>query len=107
MINLIQKGKVIDYVVPAETTITSGQLVEIGAVVGVALSSGVAGDEIAVSIAGVYEVEKVTGVVSQGQKLYSNGAGKATTTVGSNKFLGWAFTTEISGAATVKVKLIG
>jgi predicted RecA/RadA family phage recombinase len=107
MKNLIQKGKVIDYTIPAETTIVSGSLVEIGAVVGVAISGGVAGEQIAVSLSGVYEVEKVSGVVSQGQKLYSNGSGKATTTVSTNKFLGWAFAAEISGAATVKVKLIG
>jgi predicted RecA/RadA family phage recombinase len=108
MKNLIQKGKTIDYLIPESATITSGQLVAIGDVVGVAVSSGVEGETIAVSLSGVYLVGKVTGVLTQGQKVYFNASqGKVTGTASTNKFVGWAYEAAANGAPTVGVKLIG
>lgn len=102
--NYIESGERKDYVLSG--TVTSGSLVEIGDMVGVALRSGVSGETITVALEGVFEVPKVSGAITLGQKLYSNGSGSVTTTEGSNKVAGYAWTAATSGASTVQVKLL-
>lgn len=104
MKNYIQKGDSIEFV--AVATINSGAIVEVGALAGVSAGSYGTGDTAVVSLCGVYEVPKVTGSVTLGAKLYSNASGSATTTVGTNVFLGYAFSAQVSGDATVRVRLI-
>jgi predicted RecA/RadA family phage recombinase len=104
--NLIQEGERLDYVVPAATTITSGQGVVVGSFVGVALQTGTTGKTIVVALEGVFQMPKVTGAVTLGAALYfDNTEKKVTTTVGSNKFIGFAWTAAASGDATVEVRL--
>lgn len=104
MKNYIQKGDSIEFV--AVTAIASGAIVEVGALAGVSAGAYKIGDTVVVSLCGVYEVPKVAGAVTLGAKLYSNGSGSATTTVGTNVFLGYAFNAPASGDATVRVRLI-
>jgi predicted RecA/RadA family phage recombinase len=66
--NFIQPGKVIDYV--AGANITSGSVVKVGQILGVALADIANGDTGPVQIEGVFEVPKVAGAVwAQGQSL--------------------------------------
>ncbi len=63
-----QPGKVIDYV--AGANITSGSVVKIGQILGVALADIANGDTGPVQIEGVFEVPKVSAAVwTQGQSL--------------------------------------
>jgi predicted RecA/RadA family phage recombinase len=108
MKNYIQKGEVINYTVPADTTIASGALVIVGDLPGVAVSSGVTGDVIAVSLEGVYELPKASGAINQGVKVYWSAANSnVTTTATSNTLIGYAFEAAASGDTTAMVRLIG
>jgi len=104
MKNYIQKGDNIEFV--ATAVINSGAIVEVGALAGVSAGTYAIGEKVVVSLCGVYEVPKVAGAVTLGAKLYSNASGSATTTVSTNVFLGYAFSTQASGDATVLVRLI-
>lgn len=104
MKNYIQAGKVLD-VTAGVGGITSGALVEVGDLVGVAGSTVLEGEVCPVSLEGVFEVPKVSSdVVAVGVKLYHN-SGELTVTEGSNKFAGFAFAAAGNGATTVQVKL--
>jgi predicted RecA/RadA family phage recombinase len=110
MKNYVQKGDVLDYTVPAETEIASGDIVKAGSLIGIAATDGVAGDVIAVNLCGVFEVGKETGAVTVGAPLYFKAStGKATTDDESdaNALMGYAFSAQSSGDTTVKVKLLG
>jgi len=68
--NYVQEGKVLPYTVPASTTITSGQVVRVGNILGVALGGGTTGDMIQVQIEGVFSVPKVSAaVIAVGESL--------------------------------------
>lgn len=116
MKNYIQKGDLINYVVPTNSPaglgIASGAIVEIGSLVGVAQTSGAEGETITVALEGVFELPKVAGDISQGLKLYSNGAGSVTTAADNGgspptayNSIGFAFAAAQSGDATVAVKI--
>lgn len=111
--NYIESGSVKDH--EAGGTITSGQLVELGDMVGIALGNATSGQTVAVKLDGVFEVEKVTGTgktFAIGQKVYSNGSGKATPDADNGgspatpyKLMGYAWTSATANGTTVQVKL--
>jgi predicted RecA/RadA family phage recombinase len=108
MKNFIKPGDVFDYTVPA-AGVSAGDLVEMGSVIGVALTDGVQDDVVSVYVSGVYEVPKAAGAVSQGDKLYYDDAAKNLTTAdgsGANALAGYAYESALAGDATVKVKLL-
>lgn len=103
MKNFVQKGNSINIV--ATVAIASGAIVEVGAMAGISSGKYAIGETAVINLCGVYEVPKIAGAVTVGAKLYSNASGSATTTVGTNVFLGYAFSAQASGDATVLVKL--
>lgn len=105
MTNYIQNGDSID--VNIASAITSGQLVTVGELVGVAQNTTATGIDNVIAICGVYEVPKATGAITFGAKLYHDTAtGNVTTTAGSLKLAGYAVSAQLSGDATVKLKLL-
>tara|TARA_R110000850_G_scaffold233297_2_gene358216 strand:- start:1867 stop:2184 length:318 start_codon:yes stop_codon:yes gene_type:complete len=104
MKNYVRKGETVEFV--ATGAIVSGAIVEVGVLAGISSGTYAIGDTAVVSVCGVYEVPKVAGAITLGAKLYSNASGSATTTVGTNVFLGYAFSAQVSGDATVEVRLI-
>lgn len=104
MKNYIKKGDSIEFV--ATAAIASGAIVEVGTLAGVSAGKYAIGDKAVISLCGVYEVPKIAGAVTLGAKLYSNAAGAATTVANTNVFLGYAFSNQDSGDATVRVRLI-
>jgi predicted RecA/RadA family phage recombinase len=112
MKNYVQRGEVLDFTIPSATEISSGELVEVGSMAGVAVTGGTAGDVIAVQLEGVFTLPKVTGAITLGAKVYSNGAGSVTTDADDGEteptayvFVGYAFAGAESADATVAVKL--
>lgn len=103
MKNFVQKGDSIDIL--ATGAIVSGSIVQVGAMAGISTGTYATGETAVINLCGVYVVPKAAGAVTVGAKLYSDGAGAATTTVGTNVFLGYAFTAQAAGDATVRVKL--
>lgn len=66
--NFVQPGEVIDHT--AGANITSGSVVKVGALLGVALTDIANGDTGPVQITGVFTVPKVSGaVIAQGERL--------------------------------------
>ncbi|MFN7918918.1 MAG: capsid cement protein [Bryobacteraceae bacterium] len=83
MKNFVQPGNTLT--VTAAATITSGQLVVVGAIIGVAAASAAIGDDVELDTIGVFTLPKVTAdVVSAGDKLYWDSAqSKLTKTAGT------------------------
>jgi len=113
MTNYVQEGKVLNHTV-AGTAISSGDIVELTDLVGVAVTDGAVGEEIAVQVCGVFELAKATGAVTIGQKLYFDADNDEVTTDseggspwGDFTLVGYAAAAADSGDATVNCKLVG
>jgi predicted RecA/RadA family phage recombinase len=104
MKNYVRQGESIEFV--ATGAIASGAIVEVGVLAGVSSGAYAIGKTAVINLCGVYEVPKIAEAITLGAKLFSNGSGSATVVVGSNVFLGYAFTAQGSGDATVQVRLI-
>jgi len=102
MKNFVEKGKTI--LVTAGADIASGSIVTVGATAGVSAGTYATGEIAVVNLDGVYAVAKDASAPAIGAKLYI-AAGVATTTVGSNVFLGYAHSAALTGDATVNVLL--
>ena len=69
---------------------------------GVYLESGAVGDLVAVAFRGVFTLTKTASQAwTNGQAIYATPAGVATTTVGSNTFLGYAWGAVDNAASSV------
>jgi len=71
--NLVQDGKVLHYAVKPTDSIKSGDLVAVEDVVGVAITDGKAGELLAVSVEGVYDipVPAASGTIIRGKRCIS------------------------------------
>lgn len=106
MKNYVQKGDILEYT-NAGSAISAGDVVVIGALIGIALTDIAASTGVgSVSICGCYTVAKTTSLsISQGDKLYwSTGTSKVTKTA-TDKFMGHAAAAAASDATTCVVKL--
>lgn len=105
MQNFIQKGDVLEYVVPAGG-VKSGDVVVAGTLVGVAVKDGVQGEVVAVNLTGVFELPKATGALTLGQAVYYSAANKnITATATDNVAIGHVFVAAASADAVVRVRL--
>ena len=103
--NFIEKGDVITF---AATTkdITSGELVIIGTIAGVAKTDIAVGETGAVHIAGVYSLPKAGEVITQGTKVYWSKTNANVTTIKTdNTLIGVAVNDTISSESQVHVLL--
>jgi predicted RecA/RadA family phage recombinase len=108
MKNYVQEGNTITVTAPA--TVTSGQLVVVGSINGVAAFDAASGADIEVTVEGVFELPKVTtDVVAQGDRLYwDSGQAKLTKTAGtgSKPMVGVATAAAGNGVTTVNCRLM-
>lgn len=105
MKNYIQDGDTMNFTASAD--VAAGEMVLVGGIVGVAVGAVANGEVGVLATEGVFEVPKEgTDVVAQGVVLYFNATNKtATTTVSSNKVIGYAWTAAGSSDTTVHVRL--
>lgn len=102
--NYIQDGDVIE--ITAGATITSGQMVKAGVLVGVALGSAASGEKVRIALEGVFTLPKASGGITVGAAVYHVAAdNNLSTTASGNTFAGHAVEAAASGDATVKVRL--
>lgn len=102
--NYVQEGKTLNYTAGAD--ITSGQLVLIGTIGGVAKTDIANGKTGAVHVCGVFSIPKATGAVTQGAKLYwDESESEVTTTATDNTLIGVAAAAAASGDSNVHVLL--
>lgn len=111
--NYVQPGRVLDYVNNGAAAIASGQVVLVGAVLGVALGGIPVGATGSVQVEGVFTLPKKTGTaVTQGAALVFKAASKDFT-VGApaagdvSGAAAFAFAAAASDATVVAVKLTG
>ncbi len=103
--NYIQEGKALNYT-PSGADVSSGDLVVIGTIAGIAKTDIADGKTGAVHISGVFSVAKASGAVSQGAKLYWNSSNSnLTTTASGNTLVGVAAAAALSGDATIPLLL--
>ena len=111
--NYVMEGKVIPFTAGATTT--SGQVVVVGSIVGVAMGDVANGAVGQLAIEGVFDIPAATAEITVGAKVYwdadgnpvggTTGAGAATATATDNTLMGYAIAGKASAGGTVRVKL--
>lgn len=102
--NKIQDGNVL-YLTLASAVVSGGMVVQ-GKLVGIAETAGEAGDTIAVSVTGVYEVPKlVSSDFAVGDIAYAVADGSEVNKTNTNAMAGHVVEAAGNGAATVIVRL--
>jgi len=88
-----RQGEVLHYIPKAGDNIKSGDLVAVEDVVGVAVTDGIVGELLAVSVQGVYlvPVPAALGQIKQGQSVYFDSGAKEITLTDTDLFVGWAW----------------
>jgi len=108
MKNYIQPGETVTVTAPAD--VTSGTLVVVGSLVGVAAFDAASGADVEVDTEGVFSLPKVlTDVIGQGDKLYwDSSVSKLTKTAGtgSKPLVGIARAAAGNGVAAVECLLM-
>lgn len=102
--------EVVPYIIPASTTIASGDVVVFaaGGLKGVALRGGTTGDTIRVLVVGTVTITKLTtsgNVFAQGAKVYYDTSTQKASIDNTKEFLGYAFNAAILADTTVNVRL--
>lgn len=106
MRNYVQRGDALT--IPAPTGgVSSGDAVLAGALFGVAAANAAEGEDVAVSVEGVFELpKKAADAVTVGAVLYWDATpGELTITATDNTRVGYAAVAAGAGTATVAVKL--
>lgn len=101
--NYVQRGE--NITIPAPSDTTSGDMVVMGGLHGVALVTASAGDDLTITTRGVFILSKVaTDVFAIGDSVYFASADKlATATADGNTLIGVAVEAEAAGSASVSV----
>lgn len=109
MKNLVQDGDVFEHTITSgEVAVASGEVVVEGGLIGVASTAGTyaLSQVVAVNLKGVYVLDKTTSlVITKGDKVFYNTTTKKITKTITDKFIGYAWTSELTNATTVQVKL--
>jgi predicted RecA/RadA family phage recombinase len=105
MKNFIQPGDTIT--VPAPADVTSGSLVLVGVLFGIAAFDAKSGEDVEISTKGVFELPKTSAQAwTVGAAIYwDNTAKAATTTATSNTFIGHAVAAAANPSDIGKVRL--
>jgi predicted RecA/RadA family phage recombinase len=108
MKNYIQPGDRLT-IAAAPYAVTAGQGLLMGGLFGVAITTALINAVVEVATKGVFNLTKQTGQAwTQGQALYWDNAGRqVTTTVGTNKLIGYAATAQAAGDTVGAVWVAG
>lgn len=107
MTNFIKEGDVIT--VTAPYAVTSGMLVLVGSVLGVATTDAASGASVEIMVEGVFTLPKTSALaISAGDLVYLDDTNHVVNKTSSNqKLVGVALSTVTDPSATVKVRLNG
>jgi predicted RecA/RadA family phage recombinase len=106
MQNFVHQG--ITLTLTAPYAVSSGGGVKVGNIFGVAATTHIQGDSMEAMVQGVFDLAKDASVFAQGDLVYWDDTAKAaTSTVGANLLIGTAEQAQLTGDATVRVKLFG
>ena len=106
MQNYVHRGETLTLTAPY--AVSSGGGVKVGNIFGVAVNTQVQGDSMEAVVSGVFDLAKDASTFSQGDLVYWDDTNKVgTSTVGANLLIGSAEKAQLTGDATVRVKLFG
>jgi predicted RecA/RadA family phage recombinase len=107
MKNYVQKGE--NITVTSATAASSGEIVKIGSMIGIAAGDAAIGDDLDLVTTGVFELPKVsTDALAVGDTVYFKSADDAvTSTASGNTKMGVAVTAAGNPSGTVNVRLNG
>lgn len=114
MINYLQNGDYIKFT--AGAAITSGMIVKVGSLFGVAVADVANGEEGTLAMKGVFELPKTAGAgtaIAVGTEAYFDTSAAATGAVSgddesaANPLCGYAIEAAADGDTTAKIKLLG
>ncbi len=93
--------------VPAPAAVVSGQLIVIGALIGITMKAAASGEDVALTTEGVHGYAKEPSLaVSRGDKLYFDSANnRLTKTASGNTLVGFAERPALAADATVNLYL--
>jgi predicted RecA/RadA family phage recombinase len=108
MKNYVQDGKYIEFT--AGATITSGQLVQVGDLHGVAVTDVANGAVGALAMEGVFTLPKLTGAAGDactagGPVYFSSGSVSGSDSSGTRKLVGYSLAAAAQAVTTVQVRL--
>lgn len=104
MAKYIQKGNTIDYT--ATAAIAAGDVVSLGSRIGVAAGDIPAGAVGALSVEGVFEIDKTASLaIAVGDAVYFNAASKTVTKTNTDVPAGWAVAAAAAADTVVRVKI--
>lgn len=103
MKTFIQTGDIVEVIAPAD--VKSGDLVEVGKLVGIACADALSGAPVNIKTSGVFTVKKVSAQAwTVGAPVYV-ASGEATTTASTNTLIGHALAIAANPSATGVVRL--
>ena len=106
MRNFVQDGDTITLFAPY--AVASGGGLQVGSIFAVAKTAAALNAAVETKVAGVVDLAKAAGAVTQGQKIYWDNAAKVVTTVvGSNILIGAATQAAAGGDVAARVRLNG
>ena len=107
MVNYVSKGDTVTVVAPY--TVTSGMLVLVGSIVGVAAYDAASGANVDIAVAGIFTLNKTSALaISPGDLLYLDDTNHVVNkTSSAQKLVGVALSTAANPSATVTVRLNG
>lgn len=104
MKNYSQSGDIIEIAAPAD--VSSGDLVIVGKLFGVAATDAKSGERVNIHTEGVYELAKTSAQAwTVGAAIYATSGAVATTTATDNTFIGHAVAAAANPSATGLVRL--
>lgn len=106
MNNHVQPGQILT--IPAPAAIVSGQLVNVGQIVGVAAGDAASGDPLDLAVEGVFRLPKVSALaIAVGDLVYQDSEnGLITKTASGNRKVGYAVSVAANPSGTVDVRLV-
>jgi predicted RecA/RadA family phage recombinase len=104
MKTFMQMGDVVTVTAPG--AVKSGDLVIVGSLIGVAATNADTGEDVEISLVGIFELPKVTHAgIDQGDPVYWAAPGNCTATGAGNVLIGVCTETAGSSAPKVRVRL--
>lgn len=102
MKNYIQPGNSIT--IPAPVAVLSGDVVAVGALIGIAATDAASGEDVAISTRGVYELPKAAEILNIGDAVEIDGSGAVTVLDAGNQ-IGVVVKPAAAGDATARVRI--
>jgi predicted RecA/RadA family phage recombinase len=105
MRNMLSDGEILTVTAPA--AVSSGDLVIVGSIIGVAITDAADGAEVAIATCGVFSLTKEAPlVIAQGDTVYWDVSNANVDKTDTNTLLGVCTVSAVSAATTVAVKLL-